>query len=127
MCCLFADTVEIQRQNQAMFEDVRQSFRNYFSGLVPGRSADVLPVGDQLQEGVKFVISTTNGQSSGAGACRSVDELSGGQQALLGLAFVFALGCHKPSSMYLLDEVDAALVRRQIHAFGCCLMFSSTL
>jgi ABC-type lipoprotein export system ATPase subunit len=40
---------------------------------------------------------------------RAVSELSGGQQALLGLAFVFACALDKLSPVYLLDEVDAAL------------------
>lgn len=44
------------------------------------------------------------------GERREVRELSGGQQVLLALAFLFACALHnKKSPLYLLDEVDAAL------------------
>lgn len=40
---------------------------------------------------------------------RSPQELSGGQQALLGLALVLALSSYQAPPLCLLDEVDAAL------------------
>lgn len=40
---------------------------------------------------------------------RSPQELSGGQQALLGLGLVLALSSYQAPPLCLLDEVDAAL------------------
>ncbi len=41
-----------------------------------------------------------------------IKSLSGGEKTLTALAFIFAIQEHKPASFYLLDEVDAALDRR---------------
>eukprot|EP01041_Mallomonas_annulata_P005214 gene5214-10434_t len=49
---------------------------------------------------------------------RGVQGLSGGQKALLGLAFVFASALLKRSPLYLLDEVDAALDETNQQAVG---------
>lgn len=42
---------------------------------------------------------------------RVLDALSGGEKALVAIAFVLALAAGKPAPFYLLDEVDAALDR----------------
>lgn len=47
--------------------------------------------------------------AAGAAVERSPQELSGGQQALLGLALVLALSSYQAPPLCLLDEVDAAL------------------
>jgi len=39
----------------------------------------------------------------------SIDSLSGGENSLVALMFIFALQFYKPSPFYILDEVDAAL------------------
>ncbi len=41
-----------------------------------------------------------------------IKSLSGGEKSLTALAFIFAIQEHQPASFYLLDEVDAALDRR---------------
>lgn len=78
----------------------------------------------QLEDGLRLVVgnesatanasastaealATANAELSSAG--RSPQELSGGQQALLGLAFVLALSSYHAPPLCLLDEVDAAL------------------
>ena len=40
---------------------------------------------------------------------RVLDSLSGGEKALVAIAFVLALAAGRPAPFYLLDEVDAAL------------------
>lgn len=42
---------------------------------------------------------------------RVLDSLSGGEKALVAIAFVLALAAGRPAPFYLLDEVDAALDR----------------
>ena len=51
-------------------------------------------------------------RASGSGASEwsdSIEQLSGGQKTLLGLAFVFAVAQYRQAPIYLMDEVDAAL------------------
>ena len=76
----------------------------------------------KLEDGLRLVVrnenapaaanlpSTSGGVSAvSAAAERSPEELSGGQQALLGLALVLALSSYQAPPLCLLDEVDAAL------------------
>lgn len=76
----------------------------------------------KLEDGLRLVVrnenapatanlpSTSDGVSAvSAAAERSPAELSGGQQALLGLALVLALSSYQAPPLCLLDEVDAAL------------------
>lgn len=53
--------------------------------------------------------AATGASSASTVAERSPQELSGGQQALLGLALVLALSSYQAPPLCLLDEVDAAL------------------
>ena len=41
-----------------------------------------------------------------------IKSLSGGEKTLTALAFIFAIQEHQPASFYLLDEVDAALDKK---------------
>ena len=41
-----------------------------------------------------------------------VNSLSGGEQTLVALALLFAIQEHKPYHFYILDEIDAALDKR---------------
>ena len=41
-----------------------------------------------------------------------IRSLSGGEKTLTALAFIFAVQEHNPASFYILDEVDAALDKR---------------
>lgn len=40
---------------------------------------------------------------------KEMSKLSGGQKTLASLSLIFALQAYKPSPLYMLDEVDAAL------------------
>lgn len=80
----------------------------------------------KLEDGLRLVVRNENTQVAAAAAAaaadaataapsaaavveRSPQELSGGQQALLGLALVLALSSYQAPPLCLLDEVDAAL------------------
>jgi len=113
--------------HESSFEAVRQRCVRYFEQLVPGKRVDLVKVDESSLEskGFRFEVEyigldnesrgekvgTVRGRRGGRDSviCRGVSELSGGQKALLSLAFVFALAVHRPSPLYLLDEVDAAL------------------
>ena len=46
---------------------------------------------------------------SGTGVMKNMDQLSGGQKAVVALAFILAIQGCDPAPFYLFDEVDAAL------------------
>ncbi len=88
------------------FQNVRTRVRTYFNDLVPNKQCDLIQIdSNDLSLGVKFVLVETNAPVSNS----SISELSGGQKGLLSLSFVFSLCAVRPSPLYLLDEVDAAL------------------
>lgn len=47
-----------------------------------------------------------------------IKSLSGGEKTMTALAFIFAIQEHNPSSFYVLDEVDAALDKRNSEKLG---------
>ena len=47
--------------------------------------------------------------SQGTGVMKNMDQLSGGQKAVVALAFILAIQRCDPAPFYLFDEVDAAL------------------
>ncbi|GAB1226505.1 hypothetical protein ENUP19_0296G0035 [Entamoeba nuttalli] len=77
---------------QEAYEFVNVKFGSIFSSLHPGASAKLkheFRLGDMWKE--------------------SLIELSGGQKSLLALSLILAILLYKPSPLYILDEVDAAL------------------
>ena len=95
--------VVIARIQMVTFDLVRKRTLKYFSDLVPNKVVDLVLVGNEIKEGIQFVLLDSEGNS------RSISELSGGQSSLLSLSFVIANAIHKQAPFYLLDEVDAAL------------------
>ena len=47
--------------------------------------------------------------SPGNGVMKNMDQLSGGQKAVVALTFILAIQKCDPAPFYLFDEVDAAL------------------
>lgn len=61
---------------------------------------------DPLNGGVEIKVRITGNRFL------DIKGLSGGEKTLAALAFIFAIQEHQPASFYLLDEVDAALDKR---------------
>lgn len=61
---------------------------------------------DPFEEGVNIIVKT------GHGKYFDVKSLSGGEQTLVALSLIFAIQEHKPYYFYILDEIDAALDKR---------------
>ncbi|MBI2044404.1 AAA family ATPase [Candidatus Pacearchaeota archaeon] len=61
---------------------------------------------DPFEEGVNVLVKT------GHGKYFDVTSLSGGEQTLVALSLIFAIQEYKPYSFYILDEIDAALDKR---------------
>ncbi|CAM9530998.1 unnamed protein product, partial [Discosporangium mesarthrocarpum] len=89
--------------NEACYQVVQREFRILFGAMCSNKEADLLLAGRKLEEGLILAVGNDNDTK------RSPTELSGGQQALLGLALVLALSTYQPPPLCLLDEVDAAL------------------
>ncbi|CAM9455859.1 unnamed protein product [Ectocarpus fasciculatus] len=111
--------------NEACYTSVRGELRSLFGALCRNKSADLVMAGPKLEDGLRLVVRNGNTQAAAAAAAatttptpssavagvveRAPQELSGGQQALLGLALVLALSSYQAPPLCLLDEVDAAL------------------
>jgi len=82
----------------------------------PGREADEADGGDS--EGDEFSTQGVEIEVTPAGkATRRLSLLSGGEKALVALAFVFSVFLARPSPFYILDEVEAALDDANIDRF----------
>lgn len=58
---------------------------------------------DPFSEGIVFTVRPPNK------SWKKMANLSGGEKTLSSLALVFALHHYKPTALYVMDEVDAAL------------------
>ncbi len=58
---------------------------------------------DPFSEGIQFSVRPPNK------SWKNISNLSGGEKTLSSLALVFALHHYKPSPLYVMDEIDAAL------------------
>jgi structural maintenance of chromosome 3 (chondroitin sulfate proteoglycan 6) len=107
------------------FRGVSKHFADVFSELVPDGEAKLVmvkrPVADVPSQSSASSLSVDAGpfvgvqvavQFPGAAAAHahvSMNQLSGGQKALVALALVFAIQRCDPAPFYLFDEIDAAL------------------
>ncbi len=104
---------EIMRIFRETFDEVNRHFQELFEKLFPqGRAELVLsdPT-DLLNTGVDI-----EAQPRGK-RLKKLSLLSGGETALISLAFLFALFKTRPSPFYFLDEVEAALDDVNLHRF----------
>lgn len=87
------------------FEDVNTNFKNLFTKLFGGGSAELKLVGsdDPLQSGLE-VLASPPGKKM-----QLLSLLSGGEQALTALSLIFSVFLCNPSPICILDEVDAPL------------------
>lgn len=95
------------------FEEVSRHFEKHFAILFPGgrgRLRLTTPE-DMLATGVEI-----EAQPLGKRLSR-ISLLSGGEQSLASLAFLFSIFAARPSPFYVLDEVDAALDDANLRRF----------
>ncbi len=104
---------EIIRIFKETFEEVNVHFQELFERLFPQGRAELSlsdPT-DLLNTGVEI-----EAQPRGK-RLRKLTLLSGGETALISLAFLFAIFKTRPSPFYFLDEVEAALDDVNLHRF----------
>jgi chromosome segregation protein len=95
------------------FEKVDINFREIFKSLFPNGDAhlELIKSDDDDDEGVDIKVNI------GGIKNRAISLLSGGEKALVSIAFIFALFKIMPSPFYILDEVDAALDEINLQRF----------
>ena len=96
------------------FEVVNNNFKNIFSALsTKGESSLFLENKDSpLEGGVLIKVRITGNKFL------DIRSLSGGEKTMTALAFIFAIQEHEPAYFYVLDEVDAALDKRNSEKFA---------
>jgi chromosome segregation protein len=89
-------------------EELNEIFtRNFAQISVKGQvSLDLQNKKDPFEAGVDIIVKT------GHGKYFDIKSLSGGEQTMVALSLIFAIQELKPYAFYILDEIDAALDKR---------------
>ncbi len=102
--------IEVKKTELFMtnFDIVNQQFKNTFSELTTkGDASLVLESPESPFEGGMLIKVRLTGKKF-----MDIRSLSGGEKTLTALAFIFAIQEHDPASFYVMDEVDAALDKK---------------
>ncbi|GET88393.1 hypothetical protein, conserved [Leishmania tarentolae] len=91
------------------FEQIRQRLKEVYQLLTHGGDADMelVDVNDPF-EGILFVVRPPKK------SWKQISNLSGGEKTLSSLALIFSLHHIKPTPIYVMDEIDAALDFRNV-------------
>ncbi|KAG5502486.1 hypothetical protein JIQ42_05365 [Leishmania sp. Namibia] len=91
------------------FEQIRQRLKEVYQLLTHGGDADMelVDVNDPF-EGINFVVRPPKK------SWKQISNLSGGEKTLSSLALIFSLHDIKPTPIYVMDEIDAALDFRNV-------------
>ncbi|OMJ88008.1 hypothetical protein SteCoe_10164 [Stentor coeruleus] len=87
------------------FREISEKLREMYTKLTRGGNAELefADSTDPFSEGIVFTVRPPSKN------WKKMANLSGGEKTLSSLALVFALHHYKPNSLYVMDEVDAAL------------------
>lgn len=87
------------------FYEISSCLKEIYRLITGGGDADLefADSTDPFSEGIVFTVRPPSK------AWKKMTNLSGGEKTLSSLALVFALHTYKPNSLYVMDEVDAAL------------------
>ncbi len=93
------------------FTAINKYVREIFSMLTFGGNAelDLVNFLDLFSEGITYNIMPCKK------SWKPVSNLSGGEKTLASLSLIFALHRYKPSSFYVMDEIDAALDYKNVY------------
>lgn len=106
------ETLKSQRYNEFMegFNIISMTLKEMYQMITLGGNAELELVDslDPFSEGVTFSVMPPKK------SWRNISNLSGGEKTLSSLALVFALHKYKPTPLYVMDEIDAALDFRNV-------------
>ena len=87
-----------------MLNYVNENFKKLYSYIFEGSAALQLEnPKDPFNSGLAININSPKNKNS------TVEALSGGEKTLVVIALIFAIQSHSPMSLYVFDEIDAAL------------------
>jgi len=86
------------------FNFVNENFKRLFSQVFHGTGSLYLENKENPFEGGLTIEAKLEGKE-----VKYLELMSGGEKSLVALMFIFAIQSHNPSSIYILDEADAAL------------------
>ncbi|KAL6120776.1 cut3 [Nucleospora cyclopteri] len=102
-----ADCLKNKRYTEFMegYNKINRNLKEIFTLITFGGNAelDLINFLDPFSEGIQLSIMPPKK------AWKIISNLSGGEKTLSSLALIFALHKFKPSSFYVMDEIDAAL------------------
>jgi len=102
--------IETKKKDEFMatFDVIDKHFQQMFGQLTTKGDAflELENPKDPLSEGLRIKVRITGKKFL------DIRSLSGGEKTLTALAFIFAIQEHEPASFYVLDEVDAALDKK---------------
>ncbi|KAK8719874.1 hypothetical protein OTU49_013714, partial [Cherax quadricarinatus] len=103
----YYETLRKQRLNEFMkdFAVISNKLKEMYQMITLGGDAELELVDalDPFSEGIVFSVRPPKK------SWKTIVNLSGGEKTLSSLALVFALHYYKPTSLYVMDEIDAAL------------------
>ncbi len=94
------------------FNKINKSFSELFRKIANGNAEISLERKDDIDSGL-IIKAQPNGKK-----LQNIDSLSGGEKSLVSLTFLFAIMHYKKAPFYLLDEVDAALDKKNSEIIG---------
>jgi chromosome segregation protein len=95
------------------FNDIAAEFEGVFARLFPGGEGRL-----KLEDPENLLTTGVEVEARPPGKnVKKLSLLSGGERALVALAFLFSIFRSRPSPFYLLDEVEAALDDINLHRF----------
>merc|ERR1719359_1930366 len=106
------DTLRAERQTKFMkgFEIISMKLKEMYQMITMGGDAELELVDtlDPFSEDIHFSVRPPKK------SWKQIQNLSGGEKTLSSLALVFALHHYKPTPLYFMDEIDAALDFRNV-------------
>lgn len=113
------DALELVRQKRKEefvtgFNIIKLKLKEMYQMITLGGDADfeMVDTFDPFTEGIQFNVRPPKK------SWKCISNLSGGEKTLSSLALVFALHYYKPSPLYVMDEIDAALDFKNVSIVG---------
>ena len=107
--CLSRVRQERQQEFRDAFSNIRLRLKSLYQILTQGGDADLEYVDEHDPfQGINFCVRPPKK------SWKQIGQLSGGEKTLASLSFIFALHHYRPTPIYIMDEIDAALDFRNV-------------
>jgi chromosome segregation protein len=105
----FMDKIESKKRDTFMeaFDKVKANFERIYAQLADGKGTLILDNPMNISESGLIITASPGGKK-----VMSLDAMSGGEKVLTSSAFLLGLQQYKPAYFYVVDELDAALDKR---------------